>query len=33
MKKIFTLLLLIAATLSASAQPYIVGHRGSILGG
>lgn len=32
MKKIFTLLLLIAATLSASAQPYIVGHRGSIWG-
>ena len=32
MKKVFTLLLLIAATLSASAQPYIVGHRGSIWG-
>ena len=29
MKKIFTLLLTIAAVLSASAQPYLVGHRGS----
>ena len=32
MKRIFTLLLTVAAILSATAQPYLVGHRGSIWG-
>ena len=32
MKKIITLLLAVAAVLSASAQPYLVGHRGSYWG-
>ena len=32
MKRIFTLLLTIAAILSATAQPYLVGHRGSYWG-
>ena len=32
MKRIFTLLLTVAAILSATAQPYLVGHRGSYWG-
>ena len=32
MKRIFTLLLTIAAILSATAQPYLVGHRGCYWG-